>query len=58
MPVRTLVPSLLAVASLAVTGLARFPAEDGSRVCVGMMKTVACVPPDQIPPRAPEVPRI
>lgn len=57
MTIRTLVPSLVAIWSLAMPGLWGSPAED-SRVCVGMMKTVACVPPDQIPPKTPQLPSI
>jgi hypothetical protein len=29
---------------------------DGSRVCVGGLETVVCVPPDQVPPSPPSEP--
>ncbi|HLF39895.1 MAG TPA: hypothetical protein VI854_00335 [Acidimicrobiia bacterium] len=41
--------SLVAVFSaLVLTGLAG-PEDDGSRVCAGTMKTVVCVPPEELP---------
>ena len=56
---RSLVTTMLAAgALLAVSAVPLHPAHDGSRVCVGTMKTVACVPPEQIPPSPPDVPRL
>lgn len=56
MEIRTLFPAGRAAATLvaftgalALGGFAPAPDDDGSRVCAGTMKTVVCVPPEELP---------
>ena len=47
MGIRTL--WVVALSGLVLSGFGPSPDEDGSRVCAGTMKTVVCVPPEELP---------